>query len=162
MAGAVPGGFRLEIRARFFPQIVLGAAQAPQGMGTAPRLPELQECLDTRDAQGGVAEVSVPWMIPVGPFHGVCDPTRVQTGDQSRAGNVTMPWMRAGIQSTEQQIPNVRLSLKEEGGRAQELRGCNRSSGSKPHPSHPSKDKEGDKGASLCLKKLCLYHHCSR
>lgn len=27
----------------------------------------------------------------------------------------------------------------------------------KPHPSYPSKDKERDKGANLCLKKLCLY-----
>lgn len=47
-------------------------------------------------------------MIPVGPFHGICDPTRVQTGHQSRAGNVTIPWMRAGIQSREQQIPKRR------------------------------------------------------
>ena len=40
---------------------VLGTAQAPQGMGTAPRLPELQEGLDNalRDAQGGIVGVSV-------------------------------------------------------------------------------------------------------
>ena len=34
-----------------------GTAQAPQGMGTALRLPELQEGLDTRDAQGGIAGI---------------------------------------------------------------------------------------------------------
>ena len=40
---------------------MLGTAQAPQGMVPAPRLPELQECLDSaaRDAQGGVVGVSV-------------------------------------------------------------------------------------------------------
>ncbi|XP_038014870.1 disks large-associated protein 4 isoform X3 [Motacilla alba alba] len=31
---------------KFSPQRVLGTAKAPQGMGTASRLPELQECLD--------------------------------------------------------------------------------------------------------------------
>ena len=51
----------LDIRRRFFPQRVLGTAQAPQGMGPAPRLPELQEHLDTtpRDAQGGIGGVCV-------------------------------------------------------------------------------------------------------
>ena len=39
----------------------MSTAQAPQGMGTAPRLPELQERWDSaaRDAQGGVVGVSV-------------------------------------------------------------------------------------------------------
>ena len=37
---------RSDIRERFFPQRVLGTAQASQGMGMAPRLPELQEHLD--------------------------------------------------------------------------------------------------------------------
>ena len=51
-------------------------AQAPQGMGTFPRLPELMECLEDttpRDGQGGIVGVSVPgqeldWVIFVGPF----------------------------------------------------------------------------------------------
>ena len=40
---------------------MLGTAQALQGMGTAPRLPELQDCLDStaRDAQDGIVGVSV-------------------------------------------------------------------------------------------------------
>ena len=52
-----------------------GTAQAPQGMVTAPRLPELQECLENslRDAQGGIVGVSVQGqeldsVILVGPF----------------------------------------------------------------------------------------------
>ena len=58
--GCVRAGFRLDFRESFFLQSVLGTAQAPQGMGTAPRLPELQEGLDTapRDAQGGIIGVS--------------------------------------------------------------------------------------------------------
>ena len=71
------GRVRLEIRERFFPQRVLGTAQAPQGMGTAPRLPELQERLDSaaRDAQAGAVGGSgqgqgLDWMILVGPFQG--------------------------------------------------------------------------------------------
>ena len=66
---------RLDIRERFFPQRLLGTAQAPQGMGTALRLPELQERLDSaaRDAQGGIGGVSVQgqgldWMILEDPF----------------------------------------------------------------------------------------------
>ena len=46
----------MDFRERFSLQRVLGTAQAPQGMGTAPRLPELQEHLDSaaRDGQAGI------------------------------------------------------------------------------------------------------------
>lgn len=45
--------------------------QVPQGMGSAPRPPQLQECLD---AEGGTVGVSVHgqglnWMVFVGPFY---------------------------------------------------------------------------------------------
>ena len=73
-AGAGPGQAQAESRERFFPQRVLGTAQAPQGMGTAPRLPELQERLDSaaRDAQGGAVGGAgqgqgLHWMVLVGP-----------------------------------------------------------------------------------------------
>ena len=75
MAGAEPGEFGMELRERFFPQRVLGTAQAPQGMGTAPRLPELQERLDSaaRDGQAGIGGGSgqdqwLGWGILVGPL----------------------------------------------------------------------------------------------
>ena len=61
---------RLDIRERFFPQKVLGTAQALQGMGMALRLPELQERLDSaaRDGQAGIVGVSgqgqgLGWMM---------------------------------------------------------------------------------------------------
>lgn len=50
----------------------LGTEQAPQVMGTAPRLLELQECLGhaLRDAQAGIFLCGPfwDWMILVGPF----------------------------------------------------------------------------------------------
>ena len=59
-AGAVS---RSEARdqGKALPPRVVGTTQAPQGMGTAPRLPELQEHLDStrRDAQGRAVGVSV-------------------------------------------------------------------------------------------------------
>lgn len=55
---------------------MLGTAQAPQGMVLAPKLPEVQEHLDStaRDAQGGIVGGSgqgheLHWMVLVGPFN---------------------------------------------------------------------------------------------
>lgn len=65
-AGAVPG----EIEVGYLEKWVLGIAQTPQGLVTAPRPPELQEHLDTRrEAQGGTAG-AVLWGLNAPPNSG--------------------------------------------------------------------------------------------
>lgn len=59
------GRFRLDIRENSISR-VCGTAQAPQGVLTCPRLPELQECWDKapRDAQGGILRCPVQGLWP--------------------------------------------------------------------------------------------------
>lgn len=62
-AGAGPGQLRLGSgKGSSLSQRVLGTAQAPQGMGTAPRLPELQELpgMDRLGLLGGLSWIYDP------------------------------------------------------------------------------------------------------
>ncbi|NXM10209.1 FBW10 protein, partial [Ploceus nigricollis] len=86
-----------------------GTAQAPQGMGTAPRLPELQEPLDSaaRDAQGGV--VGDKFLLTISTLQSFSKPASA-----SRSPSVLSAKARAAQQQRPGELPMSKMQHKEE------------------------------------------------
>ncbi|NWT35230.1 FBW10 protein, partial [Cardinalis cardinalis] len=108
-----------------------GTAQAPQGMGTAPRLPELQEPLDSaaRDAQEATWECELPqrdprcpmspdkFLLTIGTLQSSC-----KAGAGSRSPSLLSARARAAQQQRPGQLPAPRTALQHQGERAAQLR----------------------------------------